>query len=77
MNSNEKTREKEAKLVHLYNILERVREEKGLSKKKFSEQAGMAQNWYVQCLSQKRDIGYAELARLIKEYGIDPVELFG
>jgi len=67
---------KEAKLTHLYNVLEKVREEKGLSKKGFSEQAGMAQNWYVQCLSQKRDIGYVELTKLIKEYGIDPVELF-
>ena len=77
MGKNEKSQEKDEKLAHLYAVLEKVRNDRGLSKKAFSEQAGMAQNWYVQCLSQKRDVGYFELARLIKTYKIDPGELFG
>ncbi|MDH4199030.1 MAG: hypothetical protein OEV66_01495 [Spirochaetia bacterium] len=53
---------------NLYEKLEEIRKDKGLSKAEFCRPLGKSRNWYQQSLQTKRDIGYVDLARLIEYY---------
>lgn len=54
---------------NMYDRLEKIRNEKGLSLTDFCSPLGKGQNWYQQSLKSKRDIGYSDLVRLLDFYG--------
>ncbi|MES0490903.1 MAG: helix-turn-helix transcriptional regulator [Leptospirales bacterium] len=64
-------REEQEIIDAMYEKLEKIRSEKGLSMIKFSEPLGKARNWYQQSLQSKRDIGYADLVRLLEYYEVE------
>ena len=54
---------------NMYDRLEEIRKEKGLSFIEFASPLGKGRNWYQQNLQSKRDIGYSDLVRLLAFYG--------